>query len=74
MARITKMMKNTGIMILLLFSMLLAPNSSVSSVPTTTMMWKGITEYSVREKDSNHAPVSTVMTLPVTESKKAFST
>ena len=33
-----KMRKNSGIMILLVFSMLWAPRNSVSRVPTTTMM------------------------------------
>ena len=41
---IGKMTKNTGIMTLLVFSILLAPRSRVSRVPTTTMMWKGSTE------------------------------
>ena len=53
MARMIKMTKNTGIMILLLFSMLFAPSNKVRSVATTTITWKGTTEYSVVEKLSN---------------------
>ena len=37
-ARIRKITKKTGIMTLLVFSMLRAPRNSVSSVPTTTTM------------------------------------
>ncbi len=43
-ASTTKMTKNTGIITLLVRSMLWAPSSRVSSVPTTTMTWKGTTE------------------------------
>ena len=39
MASTTKIRKNRGIMTLLLISMLLAPSSRVSRVPTTTMTW-----------------------------------
>ena len=38
-ASTTKMRKNSGIMTLLVFSMLCAPRKSVSSVPATTMTW-----------------------------------
>ena len=37
-------------------------------------IWKGITEYSVVENPSNHAPVSTVISSPVTDWNNAFST
>ena len=39
MASTTKIRKNRGIMTLLLISMLLAPSSRVSRVPTTTITW-----------------------------------
>ena len=68
------MRKNRGIMILLLFSMLLAPSRRVSRVPTTTTAWKGTTEYPAREKLSNQAAGSAVISVPVRESVRALST
>ena len=59
---------------MLVRSMLRAPSSRVSRVPATTTTWKGITEYSAREKDSNHTPVSTFIRLPPSEAAKPFST
>ena len=61
-------------MTLLVFSMLLAPSSRVSRVPTTTITWNGTTDQSDREKESNQGLGSTVISSPPTEAAKALST
>ena len=66
------MRKNSGIMILLVFSMLCAPRYSVRSVPATTMMWYGTTDIGVDENSPNHAAVSAVMSVPTRESTSAL--
>ena len=70
----TTIITKTGIRTLLVFSILFAPMKSVSKVATTTMMWKGTTEYSVVEKVPNHDSVSTSIKFPVSELQNALST
>lgn len=41
-------------------------------LPTTTMMWYGMTEYGVEENVPNHDAVSVVISVPTSESTSAF--
>ena len=73
-ASTTKIRKKSGIMILLLFSILLAPSNKVSRVPMMIIIWNGTTEKSVIENDSNHSEVLTCIKSPDAESTNAFNT